>query len=66
MSELHKLPTTEKLKIVQDLWDDIAEDNSLNNISEGHKRILDERIEKLSSGKTLFKPWAEIQAKYKR
>jgi putative addiction module component (TIGR02574 family) len=64
--ELHKLPTKDKLRIVQELWDDIATENSLDTISAEHKMILDERIEKLNSGKTTFKPWSEIQAKYKR
>jgi putative addiction module component (TIGR02574 family) len=64
--ELHKLPTEEKIKIVQDLWDDIAHEKSLDMMPEEHKRILDERIEKINSGKAVFKPWSEVQAKYKR
>ena len=66
ISELHKLPTKDKIKIIQDLWDDIAIENSLNTISADHKMILNERIEKINSGKTTFKPWSEIQSKYKR
>jgi putative addiction module component (TIGR02574 family) len=60
------LPTNAKIKIVQDLWDDIAREKSLDTISAEHKTILDERIERINSGKTTFKPWSEIQAKYKR
>jgi putative addiction module component (TIGR02574 family) len=66
IAELHRLPTKDKLKIVQDLWDDIAVENSLDTISAEHKMILDKRIEKINSGKAVFKPWADIQAKYKR
>jgi putative addiction module component (TIGR02574 family) len=64
MQELHKLPTTDKIKIVQDLWDDIANENSLRTISAEHKKILDERIEKIASGQMAFKPWLEVQKKY--
>ena len=66
ISELHKLPTNDKIRIVQDLWDDIARENDLNTISAEHKLILDQRIEKINSGKATFKPWSEVQAKYKK
>lgn len=66
IAELHKLPMEEKLQIVQELWDDIARDNSLETISAEHKEILDQRIAKINSGQAQFKPWSDIQAKYKK
>lgn len=66
ISELHKLPTNDKLQLVQDLWDDIARENSLDTISDEHKQLLDQRIERINSGKAIFKPWSEVQAKYKK
>ncbi len=66
ISEIHNLPTNDKIRLVQDLWDDIAKENSLETISAEHKAILDERIDKLNSGTASFKRWSEVQAKYKK
>ncbi|MBS1593769.1 MAG: addiction module protein [Bacteroidetes bacterium] len=66
IAELHKLPVEEKLQLVQELWDDIARDNSLESISKEHKEILDQRIAKINSGEATFRPWSEVKAKYKK
>lgn len=64
MSELHKLSLTEKIKLVQSLWDDIAEKQSFDSISAEHKKILDQRIKKINSGKANYKSWSMINAKF--
>jgi putative addiction module component (TIGR02574 family) len=64
MAELHKLSVEDKIKVVQTLWDDIARKKSIDTLPENHKKILDERIKKMYSGKASFKSWSEIQAKY--
>jgi putative addiction module component (TIGR02574 family) len=66
MSELHKLSVNDKIKLVQDLWDDIAEEQSIDTLSAEHIRILEERLQKINSGEANFKPWSEIQAKFNR
>ena len=66
MSELHKLSVNDKIKLVQDLWDDIAEEQSIDTLSAEHIRILEERLQKINSGEAHFKPWSEIQAKFNR
>ena len=66
ISELHKLSVKEKIKVVQTLWDDIAKEQSLLTLPLEHKRILDERIQKIDSGNAKFKSWAEIQSKYQK
>ena len=64
MADLHNLPVRAKLKVVQALWDDIANANTLESLPIDHKRILDERISLIDSGKAKFKPWSEVQKKY--
>lgn len=44
MSELHKLSVKDKIEVVQSLWDDIAKEQSIEDLPESHKKILDERI----------------------
>jgi len=64
MSELHKLSVEDKIEVVQTLWDDIAKEQSVTEIPESHKKILGERIHKITSGEATFKPWAEVQQKF--
>ena len=64
MSELHKLSVADKLEVVQTLWDDIAKEQSMVGMPDAHKKILDERMRKISSGAATFKQWSEIQQKF--
>jgi putative addiction module component (TIGR02574 family) len=64
MSELHKLSVKDKIKVVQTLWDDIAKEQSIDGVPKDHKKILDERLHKITSGNALFIPWSEVQIKY--
>ena len=64
MSELHKLSLKEKIELVQSLWDDIAEEQTFDFISEEHKKILDQRLKRINSGSAEFKSWSMINAKF--
>ena len=64
LSELHKLSVKDKIKVVQTLWDDIAKEQSIDELPTTHKRILNERLQKISSDNVLFKPWSDVQNKY--
>jgi putative addiction module component (TIGR02574 family) len=66
MSDLHKLSVKDKIKVVQALWDDIANEQSIETLPTEHRRILDQRIKLIESGNAQFKPWAEIQNKYQK
>jgi putative addiction module component (TIGR02574 family) len=66
MSDLHKLSVKDKIKVVQALWDDIANEQSIETLPAEHRRILDQRIKLIESGNAQFKPWAEIQKKYQK
>ncbi|MDP2335752.1 MAG: addiction module protein [Bacteroidota bacterium] len=61
---LHKLDRKEKMRIVQLLWDDIANDNNYTYVSVEHKKVLDERIKLLECGKAEFKSLEEIERKF--
>ena len=64
MSELHKLSVKDKMEVVQTLWDDIAKEQSIGEFPESHKKILDERIQKIAEGEASYKPWSEVQKKF--
>jgi putative addiction module component (TIGR02574 family) len=56
INELQKLSVKNKIKVVQTLWDDIAEEQAMDSLSDEHKKILEQRIQKINSGKATFKP----------
>ena len=64
MSELHKLSVKDKMEVVQTLCDDIAKEQSIGEFPESHKKILDERIQKIAEGEAIYKPWSEVQKKF--
>ena len=64
MSELHKLSVKDKMEVVQTLWDDIAKEQSIGEFPESHKKILDERIQKIAEGEAIYKPWSDVQKKF--
>jgi putative addiction module component (TIGR02574 family) len=66
MAELHKLSVKDKIKVVQTLWNDIAKKQSLDTLPVEHKKILDQRIQLIDSGKANFKSWTEIQNKFQK
>ena len=64
MSELHKLSVSDKMEVVQTLWDDIAKEQNLTDFPESHQKILKERLQRISSGEAIFKTWSEVQEKF--
>jgi len=65
MSELHKLSVKDKIRVVQTLWDDIAKEQSVEGLSEAHKKTLNERLQKIDAGNAILKPWSDVQTKYR-
>lgn len=61
MDELHKLPVKDKIKVVQALWDDIATEQSIDALPAEHKRILQERLNKIDSGNATFSSLTEVK-----
>jgi putative addiction module component (TIGR02574 family) len=62
--ELHNLERKEKIRLVQLLWDDIANDKSYTYVSKEHKQILDERLTRLEEVKAGYKTLEEIREKF--
>ncbi len=58
--EYKSLSTAEKVLLVEDIWDSIAEDSSLK-LSAAQKDLLDRREKEALSGKVSKKSWTEIK-----
>lgn len=48
--EIRKLSTAEKILLVEDLWDNIASDESVVPVPQSHKRELEKRFKRYDSG----------------
>jgi putative addiction module component (TIGR02574 family) len=66
IEELNKLPLKEKIKLVQQLWENIAKEQSYDKLPEDHKETLNQRLSKLKSDDTSFRSWKEIKSKYSK
>ena len=49
--------------ILDDIWLDLEKKILSNPIPEEHRKILDQRIDKIESGKATFTDWETLKAK---
>ena len=56
-----KLSATEKIRLVQQLWDEIAEEASRLPLTESQRRRLDERIDEHEANPADVEPWEEAR-----
>ena len=64
INKLQKLPLKEKIELVQQLWENIAKEQSYVELPEDHQKILNERLLKIKKGNASFKSWKDIKDKY--
>ncbi|MEI6436423.1 MAG: addiction module protein [Bacteroidota bacterium] len=61
IKEILKLSIDERIHLVQTIWDSIAVDTQESEISEEHKKILDERLEAHKNNPKDVVSWEEIK-----
>ena len=59
INEINKLDLESRIKLVMSIWDNISEENI--EPPDNHKKILDERLEKLHNKKMEFDSWENVQ-----
>lgn len=64
LDELSKLNKSEKLILVEALWDSIASDPSEVEVPEHHKAIIEERLKTLEQDKETGYSWEKVRQKY--
>ena len=57
------LSVPERIQLVEDIWDTIAEKTELVELTEEEKKIVDERLEAYHRNPELGSPWDDV---YKR
>jgi len=63
IKDLFKLPLEEKIKIVQDLWDNIASDAGVLPLSDEEREELDRRLDEYYKNPVAGSPWEEVKAR---
>ncbi|MBN2611216.1 MAG: addiction module protein [Bacteroidales bacterium] len=61
-----KLSIDERIHLVQTIWDSIAADTEVSEISEEHKKILDERLEAHKNNPNDVVSWDEVKKSVKK
>jgi putative addiction module component (TIGR02574 family) len=57
IQEFKRLPVSERIQIVEDLWDSIADDPSAVGLTAAHIEELDRRLDALESLPEAGTPW---------
>ena len=61
LSKFRELESDEKIRLVQELWDDIAEEVARRPLTEAQRRLLDERILDEEQNPDDFEPWPKAK-----
>jgi len=58
------LSIAERIRLVEEIWDTIAEENEAFELTEAQKRELDRRLESARSNPGQGRTWEEIKAEF--
>jgi putative addiction module component (TIGR02574 family) len=61
--DFRSLPIPERLQLVEDIWDSIAQDATVETLllSEEEQALLDERLADLEAHPEAGRPWPEVR-----
>jgi len=60
-SEIRSLPISERVQLVEKIWDSIAEDEQMFELTDLQKAELDRRIVAHETSPRRGKPWEEVK-----
>ena len=61
IESFRKLSPNEKIRLLQDLWDEVAEEVAQTPLSESHRRLLDERLQEHDEHPNDVEPWEKVR-----
>jgi putative addiction module component (TIGR02574 family) len=61
VSSFRKLPPEDKIRLVQDLWDQIAQEIARMPLAESQRRLLDERLADEENNPDDVEPWTKAK-----
>jgi len=63
IDEIKQLDITERIILVEEIWDSIAKEQEHISLSAYEKEILDVRLASLENGTDTFMSWDELKSK---
>jgi len=61
--ELRKLSNSEKLLLINELWDSLSSQEDVLPVPESHKKILDERLKEHEANPEQGSTWEEVKSR---
>jgi putative addiction module component (TIGR02574 family) len=61
VSSFRELPPEDKIRLVQDLWDQIAQEIARMPLAESQRRLLDERLADEENNPDDVEPWTKAK-----
>ena len=62
--EAKKLPVDERIALVEEIWDSIAEENGCFELTDAQKQELDRRIQSLQENPQAGRNWEDIKSEF--
>jgi putative addiction module component (TIGR02574 family) len=62
--EAKKLPIEERIHLVEEIWNSIAEDNAYFELTEAQRQELDRRVEAFNANPSRGRTWQDIKAEF--
>jgi len=62
LAEVLKLPVEERIKLVESIWDSIAEFPEALELTDAQKKELDRRLDRYAADPSAGIPWPELKA----
>jgi putative addiction module component (TIGR02574 family) len=66
IKDILKLSVDDRIHLVQTIWDSIAADTEVSEISDEHKQLLDERLEAHKNNPNDVVSWDEVKKSVKK
>jgi putative addiction module component (TIGR02574 family) len=63
VADVLELPVEERLKLVGDIWDTIADAPEALHLTEEDKRVIDERLKARERNPNAGTPWQQVYAR---
>jgi len=64
--QLFKLSAAERLELVEELWDSIADDDKVLALTDEQREDLDRRLTEADADPTGGSPWEEVRERIRR
>ncbi|MFN2513221.1 MAG: addiction module protein [Pyrinomonadaceae bacterium] len=62
--EARKLPVAERIALVEEIWDSIAEENGCFELTDAQKEELDRRIKSFQENPHAGRTWEDIKSEF--